>query len=132
MRLRCGTLHKLGIIKEMPEQEELDIVIDGINGPIRKCAHAAEYFVLTFLVMFALRDKDTWNVSISKAIIISLAVCFIYSLTDEFHQTFVPARSGQFSDCVNDTLGGCVAVAVYVVGYNITTFCRKILLFETK
>lgn len=109
----------------MPEQEELDAVVDTINTPIRKCAHAAEYFVLTFLVMFALRDKDTWNVSIGKAIIISLAVCFIYSLTDEFHQTYVPARSGQFSDCLNDTLGGCVAIAVFVIGYNIKRMINK-------
>jgi hypothetical protein len=41
------TLYKFGITKEKPNQEELDVIIDNINGPIRKCAHATEYFVLT-------------------------------------------------------------------------------------
>ena len=126
LRLRCGTLHKLGVIQEMPEQAELDKIVDVINAPIRKCAHAAEYFVLTILTLFALRGKDTWNMPIKKGIIIALGICFVYSLTDEFHQLFVPARSGQFSDCVNDTLGGVVASIVHWIGYKIKNRKRSV------
>ena len=109
----------------MPEQAELDKIVDVINAPIRKCAHAVEYFVLTFLTLFALRGKDTWNMPIKKSIIIALGICFVYSLTDEFHQLFVPARSGQFSDCINDTLGGACAVLIYLIGYKLKLFFGK-------
>ncbi len=107
-------LHNIGILKEMPPREDLDSIIEAINPIVRKCAHASEYFVLTFLCMLALRDKDTWNIEIKKACLIALGICFIYSLTDEFHQLFIPGRSGELKDCINDTLGGCVAIIIFV------------------
>lgn len=112
-------LHNIGILEEMPPREELDSIIEFINPPVRKCAHASEYFILTMLILFALRDKDTWNLDIKRACLIALCICFAYSLTDEFHQLFIPGRSGEFRDCINDTLGGCVAVALYLIGYKI-------------
>ena len=115
----------IGIFKEMPSRVDLDNVIEAINTPVRKCAHTAEYFVLTILVLWALRDKDTWNIDIKKACLIALGICFIYSLTDEFHQIFIPGRSGELKDCINDTLGGLVAVIVYITFYNIKKRLKK-------
>ncbi len=118
-------LHSIGIFKEMPAREDLDVIIEAINPIVRKCAHASEYFVLTFLCMLALRDKKTWNVDIKKACLIAIGICFVYSLTDEFHQLFIPGRSGEFKDCVNDTLGGCVALVIYLIGYKISAVISR-------
>ena len=119
-------LHKIGILREMPTREELDAIIDLINPPVRKCAHASEFFVLTFLCMLAVRDKDTWNYEIKKSCLIALSICILYCLTDEFHQLFISGRSGEIMDCVNDTLGGCIAILVYYIGYRIRKINGKI------
>jgi len=118
-------LHKIGIFKEMPSDEELNNAVEMIHNPIRKCAHAAEYFVLTFFIVVALRDKDCWNFSIKKAFLIAIGICFLYSLTDEFHQIFIPGRSGELTDCINDTLGGCVALVFYYICHLIKSKIKK-------
>ena len=48
-----------------------------------------------------------------------LLACFLilvaYSLTDEYHQSFVPGRSASLTDCGIDSLGGAVGMLVYYV-----------------
>jgi VanZ family protein len=43
-----------------------------------------------------------------KAIFWTIAFCFLYSTTDEIHQTFVLERTGQLLDCMIDTLGAII------------------------
>lgn len=50
---------------------------------------------------------------ILKMLVIRLIICFIYVCTDEYHQTFVNGRTGQFSDALIDTLGGVIACLIY-------------------
>lgn len=82
-------------------------LVNKLNKPLRKCAHATVYFILSILIMIGLRS---FNVEIRKAIIITIVSCFLYSLTDEFHQLFVDGRSSLFSDCLIDTLGATLGV----------------------
>jgi VanZ family protein len=39
-----------------------------------------------------------------------------YSLTDEFHQMFVPGRHASLMDCGVDTTGAAIAVAIVCQG----------------
>ena len=41
-------------------------------------------------------------------IYLTILICFVYSCTDEFHQLFINGRTGQFSDCIIDTLGATI------------------------
>jgi len=72
-----------------------------INKPIRKIAHMTEYFILAFLVfqvMKLYRPK-------SNNYLITFIFCFLYAITDEFHQLSVAGRNGQFIDCIIDSIG---------------------------
>lgn len=109
--------NKLGIIKEMPTNAEISKFVNKINYPMRKVAHATVYFVLATILMFGFRK--TFKLSFPKCCIIVLIICFAYSITDEYHQTFISGRTGQFSDCLIDTIGAGFSVLIYSV-------CKKI------
>ena len=81
-----------------------------LNYPLRKAAHASEYFVFTILILIALKNS---GVKGNKKFIIALVTCFIYACTNEYHQTFVNERTGQFSDTLIDTFGGFISCLLY-------------------
>lgn len=69
---------------------------------LRKCAHVLEYAVLCLLLWNAIRQKIiTSRTALALAAMISL----IYALSDEFHQRFVPGRSGALRDVGFDSAG---------------------------
>ena len=48
---------------------------------------------------------NTYNLKMSKKVIISLIIGVIYAISDEFHQSFIPDRSSSFFDVIIDTSG---------------------------
>ena len=72
--------------------------------PVRKCAHFLVYLILGILVM------NCFNID-KKYIIYSLVICFLYSITDEVHQLFVPGRSGEVLDVLIDTFGSFIGIS---------------------
>jgi VanZ family protein len=40
----------------------------------------------------------------------TLVFIFVYALSDEFHQTFVPSRTASFVDVMIDVLGGICGI----------------------
>lgn len=98
--------NKLHITKcDLNDDKWINSIVRKLNYPLRKCAHATVYFVLSILIMLCLKS---FNVDIKKAFILTICVCFLYSLTDEFHQLFVDGRTAQFKDCIIDTLGAII------------------------
>ena len=106
------TTNGLGITNKHPSKSKKQQVINKLNQPLRKVAHASEYFVFTILILIALKNS---SVKGRKMFIISLAICFIYACTDEYHQTFVNGRTGQFTDSLIDTLGGTIGCIVCLI-----------------
>ncbi len=106
----------LGIIDKHPSKNKMDQVIEKLNYPLRKAAHASEYFIFTILILIALKNSGFKG---NKRFIITLVICFIYVCTYEYHQTFVNGRTGQFSDTLIDTFVGFVSCLMY-------TFMMKI------
>lgn len=96
-------------------------VIEKWNYPLRKVAHASEYFVFTILILVVLKNSGVSGV---KMYVIASIICFIYSCTDEYHQTFVNGRTGQFSDVLIDTLGGFISCIIYNIIIKINK-CKK-------
>jgi len=85
--------------------------VEDIHMAIRKAAHLTEYAILALLVWRALHQSKTGLPAWSwPKVLGTLLVVFLYASTDEFHQTFVPTRTGQFSDVVIDTVGGTIGL----------------------
>ena len=92
---------------------------------MRKTAHATEYAILGLLAAGvylpgSLKQKNEKELTekkesgrymnggateICRELLIPWAIAAAYAATDEFHQLFVPGRSGQFSDVVLDSAG---------------------------
>lgn len=79
---------------------------------LRKAAHMAVYFVLTALLLRALRDPLP---PAGKRAAAAIGLCAALAALDEIHQYFVPGRSCQLRDVVIDLLGGLVCLAGYAL-----------------
>lgn len=88
------------------------------NFIVRKGAHFTEYFIFYMLLYNAFKE----NFSFKKALLFSLIGVFLYSSSDEFHQSFVPGRGPSFKDVLIDTSGG---VAAMVIRYAAVTFKKS-------
>ena len=115
------TTNGLGITDKHPSKYKMQQVIEKWNYPLRKVAHASEYFVFTILILVVLKNSGVSGV---KMYVIASIICFIYSCTDEYHQTFVNGRTGQFSDVLIDTLGGVISCIIYNIIIKINK-CKK-------
>ena len=85
----------------------INIDRDTLTFIIRKAAHMSEYAILLLLLYYALS-----NVISKHTLSLSLLVTFIYACSDEFHQLFIPGRSGQFKDVLIDTSGALIMLMI--------------------
>lgn len=116
------TTNGLGITDKHPTENKMNKVIEKLNYPLRKAAHASEYFIFTILILIALKNS---GVKGNEKFIIALVICFIYACTDEYHQTFVNGRTGQFSDTLIDTFGGFISCLMYTFLMKINKIRKK-------
>ena len=72
---------------------------------LRKLAHFAEYFVLTYLLFRAILGH---NVKQRQAIIAAAVLSIGYALTDEWHQGFVVGRQASIKDVGVDSSGAAL------------------------
>jgi VanZ family protein len=75
---------------------------------LRKLAHVTEYFVLTALLVRALRRSTP-----ATAVPVAMAAALAYAASDEWHQSFVPGRTATPRDVAIDAVG--IALAAIVV-----------------
>jgi VanZ family protein len=78
---------------------------------LRKAAHVTEYGMLAFLVYgsFGAQQPFRWRL---RQAISCIGIVGLYSLTDEFHQRFVPGRHSSLIDCGIDVAGAAIAVGM--------------------
>jgi VanZ family protein len=77
----------------------------------RKLAHFTEYAILGFLAARAFSTSPRPAIS-TRWFLISVILIVSYALLDEFHQTFVPSRTGSLYDSLIDIAGGLTALLV--------------------
>lgn len=86
-----------------PESVKKIPIFWGIKG-----VHICEYSIL-FLLWFqtlSLHFKiETKTDLIPKAVLVAALLSFIFGLTDEWHQSFVPSRTAQWIDVISNSLG---------------------------
>lgn len=68
-----------------------------------KVVHAAEYGILSLLIGWAMGVRDKKRVALVAIVLASL-----YSVTDEFHQSFVPGREPSMADWLAGTAGAAL------------------------
>ena len=77
---------------------------------IRKLAHFSEYLILALLWLNALRLSK-----VKKKYLIAVIICALYAMTDEFHQTFILGRSGEYIDVLIDSSGSLTGTLFYFI-----------------
>ena len=75
----------------------------------RKVAHFTEYAILGFLAARAFRTSPRPAIS-RRWFLISAALVVVFALLDEYHQSFVPNRTGTIYDSFIDMVGGLTAL----------------------
>ena len=80
----------------------LNFDIRDFHHMIRKNAHFIAYFILGVLV-----------VNGNKRVGLAFLICFLYAISDEFHQLFIPGRAGSIKDVLIDSGGAIVGILVY-------------------
>ncbi len=76
-----------------------------------KVCHAGEYFILAFLILFALQRTTQFRFSTSFWIIFAWVA--VYGLSDEIHQLYVPTRHFDVLDLLADV--GGMAVLFFIL-----------------
>ena len=91
----------------------LDWAVDSVTVVVRKTAHLAAYAVLGGLFFWSLSDK---GVMLRNVVVASVLLSFVFAVTDEMHQAYIPGRSGEVGDVLIDTIGATIgAVLAYYV-----------------
>lgn len=85
---------------------------EGVYHDIRKYAHIFEFFCLGVTCSLFFSEL---NIKLSRAAVNSFVFSFVYACTDEFHQLFVPGRSGRFSDVCIDLAGAIPGIAAVIL-----------------
>lgn len=91
--------------------------VEKIDYPVRKTAHASEYALLALLVSGVCIQKKGEKTKKKTAgeKLIPWGAATIFAATDEFHQLFVPGRSGQLSDVMLDSVGALAGIVLLTV-----------------
>ena len=81
---------------------------------VRKAAHFSEYAVFALLAARAFASSSHEFLR-RNFFYITFLLIFLYSLSDEYHQSFVPSRVGTIYDSLIDTAGGLTALILYTL-----------------
>jgi VanZ family protein len=98
----------MGLIFVLSAQPDLSSGLGALDVVLRKATHMAEYALLVFLWWRALREYVTARAALAAA----FGVSVLYSISDEWHQSFVEGRHGTPLDVAIDTVGMALAVAL--------------------
>lgn len=100
----------IGITNYNPDVETLESIVKSLNNPLREFMHFFVYYVLSVLLIVALK-----RLNVKKVYIITFIICTIYAFSDEFHQLFIDGRTWEIIDLVLDTMGcitGCIFMKI--------------------
>ncbi len=109
-----------------PEKQEQ--VLKKYVFVVRKSGHIFIYFILAILVFLLLKEYFLIN---KKLIIYTILFCLCYAISDEFHQLFIPDRSGEFKDVLIDTTSSTISTMLiyYITKSNNRRGRKKKMLF---
>lgn len=87
-------------------------MVQSFEHPVRKIAHFSEYTCMGILVSILLSQ---WLPAGKRRYLLTILWVFLSASADEFHQLFVPDRSGNFLDVLLDTSGGTFGLLLCIL-----------------
>lgn len=97
------------------------VIADNLEFVVRKAAHMTEYGILAICFLFGVFVffKTSQNLMYRKKYIfmISWVMTILYAMTDEYHQLFVPGRSGKIMDVGIDATGALIFLAILAFSF---------------
>lgn len=103
--------------RDLDEAEQLRITSQ-LNSVVREAAHMLQFVPLGASLYWLLYTFELKKTTKRFLLPITVGCGFIYAISDEIHQIFVPGRAFQWLDIGMDTCGallGAVASAVLIV-----------------
>jgi VanZ family protein len=76
-----------------------------------KLVHAVEYGVLCILLARAIQPGKISSIT-GTTLMMAILASFLYGVSDEIHQAFVPMRSCDFFDALFDLLGAILGASL--------------------
>ncbi len=105
-----------------PEQAE---IIHNTSFIIRKLAHFSIFLLLGFFSYMSIvsykKPKRALKVTFSSMF------CLLYAISDEFHQLFVPGRSGEVRDVCIDFSGAILGIVICLILFSHIAFLKKFI-----
>ncbi|MHB8811176.1 MAG: VanZ family protein [Desulfobulbaceae bacterium] len=101
----------MGIIFLLSRQPGTDLHLSLAPGA-DKLGHGVLYAILAWTTILALvpaLPRRTLRIGV-----LVVLFCFLYGISDEFHQSFVPGREPSGGDLLADAAGAAFAVAVWL------------------
>jgi len=91
-------------------------ILFGVSDKIK---HFGAYFILAFLLNFALLIQKKYLLLSKKSLLATFLLTTLYGLFDEIHQLFIPGRAFDWYDFVADVIGGFLGIVlVKIILYN--------------
>lgn len=86
------------------------VEFDTLHTLFRKSAHFFAYLVLGLLFVRALGKS---GMAVQRAVFVAFALSALYAASDEFHQLFIPGRSGEVRDVLIDSAGAATGLVLH-------------------
>lgn len=99
-----------GILYNLLSFFHVEFLFEHFGTVIRKLAHFVLYFSLGLSTVLMFYEMLDFTKLVFPAPVSAFVVCFLYAISDEIHQFFVPGRSMQVSDVILDSVGAVTAI----------------------
>ena len=95
---------------------------------VRKLGHFSEYAILGFFAFAYFSNifrigKE--KIQFKTTFFTSFLFCFSYAISDEFHQTFVIGRDGNFMDVLIDSGGVLFGIIISIILFSVKILKKK-------
>ena len=107
------------IISTLSAQPPLHVSEGALDLVLRKCAHLAVY---ALLAVSCVRGLAHHGLGERAQLLGAGALALAYAISDEYHQTFVPGRSGAPRDVLIDLVG--ITAGLLVLSRNVRLRAR--------
>ena len=101
-----------GLTGQVKEGEERLNILRVLDHVVRKGAHITEYAILAAAIAWPLYLR---GISGARLAYMTIGMTAFYAITDEYHQTFVPGRSGEIRDVLIDTIGAVIGFSLFKI-----------------
>ncbi|MEZ7765597.1 VanZ family protein [Gemella sp. 27098_8_92] len=95
---------------------------------IRKLGHFSEYVILGFFAFAyfsSIFQIGKEKIQFKTTLFTSFLFCFSYAVSDEFHQTFVIGRDGNFIDVLIDSGGVLFGIIISIILFFVKILKKK-------